>query len=478
MLIKGYECVIGIEIHAQLQTKSKMFCSCPNHFDAADNENTCPVCMGMPGALPVLNDKALDFAIRTGLALNCQINHKSVFARKNYFYPDLPKGYQISQYELPICGNGEVEIILDDGSKKKIRIERAHLEEDAGKSSHHGNHSLVNYNRSSVPLLEIVSGPDMHSPAEAASYVRSMRSILQFIEICDGNLEEGSMRADCNISIRKSGEKALNTRVELKNLNSFRFIEKALQYEFERQVDSVLSGETVVQETRLYDKDKNKTYSMRSKEDAQDYRYFPDPDLQAAVITDARIEKVKSALPELPLARVNRFMSEYQIPEYDAHVLTQTKPMANYFEVVAKNSKSPKLASNWIMGELLRVLNEEKLEIENSKITAEHLAKLIVLIENGTISGKIAKTVFEEMWKSPEDPEKIVKAKGLVQVSDEGAIEKIVEQVMAANPAQLQDYRNGKDKLFGFFVGQSMKASKGQANPEVLNKILLQKLKA
>ncbi len=477
MLIKGFECVIGIEVHAQLQTKSKMFCSCPNQFDAADNENTCPVCMGMPGALPVLNDKALDFAIRTGLALGCKINHRSVFARKNYFYPDLPKGYQISQYELPICGNGEVEIILDDGSKKKIHIERAHLEEDAGKSSHHGTYSLVNYNRSSVPLLEIVSGPDMHSPAEAAAYVRSMRSILQFIEICDGNLEEGSMRADCNISIRKAGEKILNTRIELKNLNSFRFIEKALQYEFERQVDMVLSGEAVTQETRLYDKDKNKTYSMRSKENAQDYRYFPDPDLQAAVITDARIEKVRSELPELPLARVNRFMSEYQIPEYDAHVLTQTKSMANYFEVVAKNSRNPKLASNWVMGELLRVLNEEKLEIEQSKISADHLAKLICLIEDGTISGKIAKTVFEEMWKSPEDPEKIVKAKGLVQVSDESAIEKIVEQVMAASPNQLQEYRSGKDKLFGFFVGQSMKASKGQANPEVLNKVLLQKLK-
>jgi aspartyl-tRNA(Asn)/glutamyl-tRNA(Gln) amidotransferase subunit B len=477
MLIKDFECVIGIEIHAQLQTKSKMFCSCSNHFEAGDNENTCPVCLGMPGTLPVLNDKALDFAVRTGLALGCQINQKSVFARKNYFYPDLPKGYQISQYELPICGPGQVEVILDDGSKKKINIERAHLEEDAGKSSHHGNYSLVNYNRSSVPLLEIVSGPDMRSPSEAAAYVRAMRSILQFIDVCDGNLEEGSIRADCNISVRKKGETKLNTRVEIKNLNSFRFIEKALIYEFERQVDCNLAGETIVQETRLYDKDKNKTYSMRSKEDAQDYRYFPEPDLLPAVINEARIAKVRAELPELPQARINRFMSSYQIPEYDANVLTQTKSLANYFEEVAKASKSPKQASNWIMGELLRVLNEEKLEIEASRITSDQLSKLIILIENGTISGKIAKTVFEEMWKSPQDPELIVKSKGLVQVSDESAIEKIIEQVMAANPGQLAEYRSGKDKLFGFFVGQSMKASKGQANPEVLNQILLRKLK-
>ena len=479
MNIKGYECVIGLEVHAQLQTKTKIFCSCSTSFAAGDNENTCPVCLGMPGVLPVLNDKVLDFAVRAGLALNCEIRKESVFSRKNYFYPDLPKGYQISQFDKPICEHGHVDIVLPSGEKKRISITRAHLEEDAGKSTHHGNYSLVNYNRSSVPLLEIVSGPDMRSPEEAAAYVKAIRSIVQYLEVCDGNLEEGSMRADCNISMRKVGTEKFGTKVELKNLNSFRFIEKALQYEIERQVDALESGEPIVQETRLYDKDKNRTYSMRSKEDAHDYRYFPEPDLLTAVVDEARKSRVKAEMPELPLARANRFMKDYQLPEYDSFVLTQSKPLAEYYENVARLSKNPKSASNWVMVELLRVLNEAKLEIQASKVSAEHLAKMITLIDNGTISGKIAKTVFEEMWKeSGKDPEQIVKAKGLVQISDDGAIVAIVKAVMDKNPGQLAEYRSGKEKLFGFFVGQAMKESKGQANPEMLNQILIRELKA
>jgi len=472
VIIQGFECVIGIEVHAQLKTNTKLFCSCSTTFDAGDNENTCPICMGMPGVLPVFNEAVLDYAIKTGVALNCELDNASVFSRKNYFYPDLPKGYQISQYDKPICKEGQVEIVLDDGTRKTIRIERAHLEEDAGKSTHHGTYSLVNYNRSSMPLLEIVSGPDMRSPSEAASYVKAIRSILQYIDVCDGNLEEGSMRADCNISIRREGETVLNTRTELKNLNSFRFIEKALIYEFERQVDMTLSGEAIVQETRLYDKDKNKTYSMRSKEDAHDYRYFPEPDVLTLTFDHARIAELKKTMPELPLAMANRFIKDYQLPEYDAFVLTQSKTQAAYYEKTVEVCKNAKVASNWIMTELLRDLNEAKLEIENSPIKAEQLGKMIQLIDKGTISGKMGKAVFAEMWKTSKEPDVIVKEQGMVQVSDESALIKIIEGVKQANPKQLADYKGGKDKLFGFFVGQCMKASRGQANPEVLNKLL------
>tara|TARA_B100001248_G_C27397690_1_gene466907 strand:- start:2658 stop:4088 length:1431 start_codon:yes stop_codon:yes gene_type:complete len=472
MIIHDFECVIGIEVHAQLKTKTKLFCSCPTTFEAGDNENTCPVCMGMPGVLPVFNKEVLNFAIKTGLALNCELDSASVFARKNYFYPDLPKGYQISQYEKPICKEGYVDIVLADGEHKRIRIERAHLEEDAGKSTHHGNYSLVNYNRSSMPLLEIVSGPDMRSPAEAAAYVKSLRSILQFIEVCDGNLEEGSMRADCNISIRKQGDTGLGTKVELKNLNSFRFIEKALTFEFERQVDAAMSGETIIQETRLYDKDKNKTYSMRSKEDAHDYRYFPEPDVLTLTFEEALVDKIKKDLPELPLATAKRFVSDYGIPEYDAVVLTQSKALALYYESAIADTKNAKAVSNWIMTELLRELNDAKKSIEESPISAKQLAKMVELVDAGTISGKMAKDVFAEMWKTSKDPEQIIDEKGMKQVSDEDALLKIIEEVKAANPKQLEEFKSGKDKLFGFFVGQCMKASKGQANPSVLNKLL------
>lgn len=478
MFIKDYECVIGLEIHVQLQTQSKMFCSCSNNFNSGDNENVCPVCIGMPGALPVLNEKALEFAVKTGLALNAKIREKSIFARKNYFYPDLPKGYQISQYDQPICEGGYIDIVMKDGTQKRVNITRAHLEEDAGKSNHHGQHTLVNYNRSSVPLLEIVSEPDMRSPAEAAAYAKAMRSIVQFLGVCDGNLEEGSMRADCNVSVRKIGAKQFGTKVEIKNINSFRFIEKALLYEFERQVDAVENGEAIQQETRLYDTTKNKTYSMRSKEDAHDYRYFPEPDLLAAEAPASFVEKVKTSMPELPLAMAERFQKQYELPVYDSFVLTSAKDLADYFEACVKISGNAKLSSNWIMVELLRELNDAKLEIHQSKISSNMLGEMIALIDKGEISGKMAKTVFEEMWATGKSPKEVVKAKGLTQITDLNQIAEIVQKVMDASPAQLADYRSGKDKLFGFFVGQCMKASGGQAHPELLNQVLKEKLKA
>lgn len=476
MAFDQYEAVIGLEIHAQLQTKSKMFCSCSTKFASGDNENTCPVCTGMPGALPVINKKAIEHSVRVGLALNCLINEKSVFARKNYFYPDLPKGYQISQYSEPLCEKGFVDIILG-GEKKRIGVTRAHVEEDAGKSNHYGDHTLVNLNRSSVPLLEIVSEPDLRSPQEAAEYARTIRSILRYVDACDGNLEEGSMRCDCNVSIRKKGESKFGTRAELKNINSFRFIEKAIQYEIERQIHHVESGKKVVQETRLYDSTKNQTFSMRSKEEAHDYRYFPDPDLLPLHVESPWIQTIKNSLPELPAQKMKRFQENYGLPEYDAALLTEEREMAEYFEAVVKKCKNAKVASNWIMTELLRELNDSKKSITESPIKASQLGELILLIENKTISGKIAKQVFETMYKTSKDPADIVAAEGLVQISDSAQIEKLVDEVIKNNPKQTDDYRAGRDKLFGFFVGQVMKLTKGQANPELVNQILIKKLK-
>ncbi len=476
MSYNDFEPVIGLEIHAQLLTKSKMFCSCSTKFGAGDNENTCPVCTGMPGALPVVNKSAIEFGVKIGFALNCQVRNKSVFARKNYFYPDLPKGYQISQYDEPICEKGFVEIYIDK-EKRRIGITRAHLEEDAGKSQHQGEYSLINYNRSSVPLMEIVSEPDIRSPAEAAEYARTVRQILRYLEVCDGNLEEGSLRCDCNVSVRRKGEKKFGTKVEIKNINSFRFVEKAIEYEIQRQIDCIESGEPILQETRLWDVDKNKTFSMRSKEEANDYRYFPDPDLLPVTLKEETVTKIKSEMPELPQQKVERYQKEYGLPEYDAFVLTQEKEMSQYFELVARESKNAKAASNWIMTELMRQLNDSKQEITASPISSKNLAEMIKLIDNNTISGKIGKTVFLEMWNTGKDPQTIIKEKGLVQITDTGAIETIIDKVLAANAGQVEQYRSGKDKLFGFFVGQVMKESKGQANPDSVNKLLLTKLK-
>ncbi|MBX3019308.1 MAG: Asp-tRNA(Asn)/Glu-tRNA(Gln) amidotransferase subunit GatB [Bdellovibrionaceae bacterium] len=476
MSIRGFEPVIGLEIHAQLKTKSKIFSTDPTTFEAGDNENTSPVSVGMPGTLPVTNAAAIECSIKAGLALNCEIRKRSVFARKNYFYPDLPKGYQISQYDQPICERGQVTFKVD-GTVKTVKIERAHMEEDAGKSTHLGDMTLVNYNRSGVPLLEIVSGPDMRSPAEAAEYARTVRQILRYLNVCDGNLEEGSLRCDCNVSVRPVGQEKLGTKVEIKNINSFRFVEKAIEYEIERQIDAVERGEKIIQETRLWDPDKNRTFSMRTKEDAQDYRYFPDPDLLPVVVSSAMIEKCRGELPELPFARIERFTTALGLPPQDAEVLTTEREVADYFEIVARVCGNAKAASNWIMTELLRELNQANKTISDSPIKAEALGQMIALVEKGTISGKIGKTVFAEMWASGKDPETVVKEKGLVQVSDTGALTKIIDEVIAANPAQVADYRGGKVKLFGYFVGAVMKASKGQANPDVVNQILTEKLK-
>lgn len=477
MSSRGYEAVIGIEIHVQLSTNTKIFSSEATTFDAGNNENTSPVSVGMPGTLPVLNSKVVEYSIKTGLALGCDIRRKSVFARKNYFYPDLPKGYQISQYDQPICENGSITFKVD-GKEKTVSITRAHMEEDAGKSNHHGEYTLINYNRAGIPLLEVVSGPDMRTPQEAAEYARTIRQIVRYLDVCDGNLEEGSLRCDCNVSVRKEGATQFGTKVEIKNINSFRFVEKAIEYEIERQIDCVERGDKIIQETRLWDPDKNRTFSMRAKEDAQDYRYFPDPDLLPVIVTDSIIEKYKKELPELPIARAKRFQDEHALPEYDATVLTIEKDLADFYEETAKESKNFKASSNWIMTELLRELNSASKNIKDSPIKPAQLGKMIAMIDKGTISGKIAKTIFQEMWESGKDPEVIMKDKGLVQISDPAAIEKLVDEVLIANAQTVEDHKSGKKKnLFGFFVGAVMKASKGQANPELVNKILQDKLK-
>lgn len=478
---RGYEAVIGLEVHAQLKTESKMFCSDATIFDAGDNENTSPVSIGMPGTLPVVNRKAIEYSIMTGLALNCEIRKKSVFSRKNYFYPDLPKGYQISQYDEPLCEHGKIVFRVGDKEskyEKTVSITRAHMEEDAGKSNHFGEYTLINYNRSGMPLLEIVSGPDMRTPQEAAEYARTIRSLLRYLGVCDGNLDEGSLRCDCNVSVRKIGAEQFGTKVEIKNINSFRFVEKAIEYEIDRQIDAVEAGEKISQETRLYDPDKNRTFSMRTKENAQDYRYFPDPDLMPVIVTSEMIEKFRQGLPELPTAMAQRFITQHGLPEYDALVLTVEKELAEYFEIVAQTCKNAKAASNWIMTELLRELNQAEKSIDQSPIKPQQLGSLIGLIDGGKISGKIAKVVFGEMWSTSRDPEAIVKEKGLVQISDSGAIEKIIDEVLLANAGQVADYRAGRTKLFGFFVGAVMKASKGQANPDMVNQALLEKLKS
>lgn len=472
---RGYEAVIGIEAHVQLKTNSKIFCADSTRFDAADNENTSPISIGMPGTLPVINQLAIEYSIKTGLALGCKIRQHSVFSRKNYFYPDLPKGYQISQYDLPLCENGSVKFYVD-GVEKNISITRAHMEEDAGKSIHQGEFTLLNYNRAGIPLLEIVSGPDLRSAADAAEYGRTIRQIVRYLDVCDGNLEEGSLRCDCNVSVRKKGVEKLGTKVELKNINSFRFVEKAIEYEIERQIDELESGKTIVQETRLYDPDKNRTFSMRAKENAEDYRYFPDPDLLPLTITDLQIENIKKTIPELPLARTQRLQTKLGLSALDADMLTAEKEVADYFEIVGATCNNFKAAANWVMVELLRELNHEKMSILNSPISPLNLGKLIQLIDSGAISGKIAKTVFLEMWKSGSAAEAIVSSQNLSQVSDLADIEKMIDVVLNENVNQVAEFRSGKTKVLGFLVGAVMKVSKGKANPDIVNEILKKKL--
>ncbi|MDA8174977.1 MAG: Asp-tRNA(Asn)/Glu-tRNA(Gln) amidotransferase subunit GatB [Nitrospiraceae bacterium] len=472
-----FEAVIGLEVHAQLLTNSKIFCGCSTAFGAAPNSQTCPVCTGQPGSLPVMNEKAIQYTIKTGLAMDCSISPYSRFARKNYFYPDLPKGYQISQYELPLCLKGRVVIETSEG-KKEIGITRIHLEEDAGKNIHEaGPFSFVDLNRGGMPLMEIVSEPDMRSPAEAGAYMRKLRTILRYIGVCDGNMEQGSLRCDANVSVRPKGQKELGVKVELKNMNSFRFVEKALEYEINRQVRAIEAGEPILQETRLWDSAAGVTLSMRSKEEAHDYRYFPEPDLVPVTVPDNDIKRIKESLPELPDIKRERFVSVYGLPEYDADQLTAEKPVAEWFEETVKLGAKPKTVSNWVMGELMRLLNEEGAPIEKSSVTPQALAEMLALIDNGTISGKIAKTVFDEMYRTGKPAKKIVEEKGLVQITDTGALESAIDAVMAASPSEVERYRAGEEKLFGFFVGQVMKATKGKANPAAANDMLKKRLK-
>ncbi len=472
-----YEAVMGLEIHAQLLTRSKIFCGCSTIFGASPNTHTCPVCLGMPGVLPVLNRDVVEFTLRMAVATHCTIAPYSQFARKNYFYPDLPKGYQISQYELPLARNGWVDIENDRGPKR-VRIHRIHMEEDAGKLIHDENRptSYVDYNRTGVPLIEIVSEPDMRTSEEAASYVKTIREILRYLEICDGNMEEGSLRCDANISLRPVGEQALGVKTELKNMNSFRNVQRALDFEIRRQRALLDRGEAVVQETRLWDASRNVTLSMRGKEEAHDYRYFPDPDLVPIVVDAEWTESVRASLPELPDARRERFLREYGLPAYDAQVLTSSKALANYFESVVKAFPQPKTASNWVMSELMRELKRDEREIEDCPVPPENLVELLRLIDTGVLSGKIAKAVFDEMYSSGKPAARIVEEKGLVQVKDEGTIESIVDEVLDENPAEVAQYREGREKLFGFFVGQVMKKSRGKANPKLVNDILRSRL--
>ncbi len=475
-----YEVVIGLEVHAQLKTRSKIFCACSTEFGKPPNTNTCPICLGMPGVLPVLNKKVVEYAIKACLATHCEVQPMSRFARKNFFYPDMPKGYQISQYELPFGLNGYINI-QTNGAAKKIGLTRIHLEEDAGKSIHgenlgHPGKSYVDYNRTGIPLIEIVSEPDLRSPAEAREYLTQLKAILDYTEVSDCNMEEGSLRCDANISLRPVGQQEFGTRTELKNINSFKFVQKALEYEIERQTKILDQGDAVVQETRLYDSGKNITCSMRSKEEAHDYRYFPEPDLVPIACDEAWIDSIRQSLPELPEQKRERFVSAYGLPEYDAGVLTFSKALAGYFETCVKLFDRPKTVSNWIMGDLLRELKNDDQDIEDCPVSPERLTDLLKLIDNGTISGKIAKTVFEEMYRTGQPPAQIVKEKGLTQITDASALLAMVEEVIAANPGQVADYQGGKDKLMGFFVGQVMKASKGQANPALVNQLLKEKL--
>ncbi len=472
-----FETVIGLEVHAQLKTASKIFCGCSTKFGAAPNTNVCPVCLGMPGVLPVLNRRVVEFAMRMALATNCQINRRNQFARKNYFYPDLPKGYQISQFELPIAEHGWIEISVGGGSKK-IGITRIHMEEDAGKLVHDEREpvSYVDLNRTGTPLIEIVSEPDLRSPEEAAAYLRKLHAILRYLDICDGNMQEGSFRCDANISLRPKGSSGFGTRTELKNMNSFRNVQRALEYEERRQRDILLDGGEVEQATLLWDAARNVTVAMRDKEEAHDYRYFPDPDLVPVVIDEAWIEQVRAGLPELPDDRRQRFIDQLGLPAEDAGVLTADKEIADYFEAGLAHYDQPKKLANWVMTEVLRVVREEDIELADFPVAPTELAALLAMIDKGTISGKIAKTVFEEMRATGKDAAAIVREKNLVQVSDEGELLALVREILAENPAQVEQYRAGKTKVMGFFVGQLMKKTRGKANPRLANELFAREL--
>ncbi|MFQ5640087.1 MAG: Asp-tRNA(Asn)/Glu-tRNA(Gln) amidotransferase subunit GatB [bacterium] len=475
-----YQPIIGLEIHAQLQTASKIFCRCRAGFGGEQNSRVCPVCLGMPGALPVLNKQVVEYALRIACATHCRVAHQSVFARKNYFYPDLPKGYQISQFEKPLCENGFVEIEID-GSTIRVGLTRIHLEEDAGKSVHAEEYvsdkeTLIDVNRCGTPLIEIVSKPELRSPQEAARYITYLRQLVQYLEICDGNMENGSLRCDANVSVRPEGAGELGVKTELKNMNSIRGVEKALEFEIERQIEILASGGAVLQETLLWDADKNIAIPMRSKEFSHDYRYFPEPDLVPLDIDEEWIDEVKANLPELPMEKKNRFIHQFKIPAYDAQVLTESKNVADYFEAVAKSSGDAKASSNWVMGDVLRTLKEKHIDITDLSVKPDQTGELLKLIHNGTISGKIAKSVFEEMVRTGESAAAIIEQKGLVQISDTGEIESRVRQVLADNPAEVEKFLNGKEQVIGFLVGQVMKATRGKANPKLVNDVLRNEL--
>ena len=472
---EDYEAIIGLEVHAELATKTKIFCSCPTDFGGKPNTHVCPVCMAMPGALPVLNKKVVEYAVKAGLATNCEITPISKNDRKNYFYPDLPKSYQISQFDKPLCVGGKIEIETENGTKN-IGITRIHIEEDAGKLNHddYGRNSLVDLNRAGVPLIEIVSEPDLRSSKETDTYLKKLKSILQYIEVSDCKMEEGSFRADVNVSVHKKGE-PFGTRTEMKNMSSFRSITRAIDYEIERQIDVIENGGVINQETLRWDEVSGKTFTMRSKEDAQDYRYFPEPDLGIIEISDEWKEEIRKTLPEMPEERKVRYMEEFKLPEYDSNIIVSSKYLSDFFEAANKVCNNPKSVSNWIMTDIIRVQNEE--DIEQMPFTAEDLGKLIALIDKGTISSSIAKKVFEELLENPRAPEEIIKEKGWIQISDEGAIKEVVLKILEANPGSIADYKAGKDRALGFLVGQAMKETKGKANPQMLNKLFLEELK-
>jgi aspartyl-tRNA(Asn)/glutamyl-tRNA(Gln) amidotransferase subunit B len=472
-----YEPVIGLEIHAQLLTDTKIFCGWSTQFGSDPNTQTCPVCIGMPGVLPVMNRKVVEYVIKTGLAINCEIAEYSRFARKNYFYPDLPKGYQISQYELPICEHGHVDITVD-GKERRVGITRIHMEEDAGKNIHgsEAGYSFVDLNRTGVPLMEIVTEPDIRTPAEAAEFMRILRSIVRYLGVCDGNMEQGSLRCDANVSLRPEGTEELGTKAEIKNINSFRFVEKALEYEIKRQMKVLKEGGTIVQETRLFDSEKGTTHSMRSKEEAHDYRYFPDPDLVPLVVDKKWVEEIRNTMPELPVRKKERFMKEHGLPEHDASLLADERPVAEWFEESVKLGADPKNAANWMINELLRMLSDDRITLSESNITPKHLADMLVLIDKGTISGKIAKKVFNKMYETGNDANKIVEEEGLVQISDSSELEGIVDKIIEASPDEVERFKGGDQKLMGFFVGQIMKETKGKANPKLVNEIIRKKI--